>query len=331
VFQKREQMMTANNLLKLMGALVLFTTCIMLALAAIQNKISATRGSPSADEDSGCVDGTLNLFLNLAGAFAALTFVYLSVLLRNCTDGFGLKSELGFSSLAVVVCLGIGVAFTRSPPESSVTGTVTTTGGGGGFEGQPWASDLLAISLISMSTLYPLFRSYYRPPERSDVPEVVNSVVKLLSFPLGFESFKAHLRSEFSVENVLFWKAVCSFQTSCLQSIEDVNGTLVPVWSPQQVYKEANDIYEEYIKSGSAYQVNVPHRFVKTIKATLDAFKDQKIQEIDDTLFNLARQEVLELMQNDSYPRYRDSGKWMAVVKPRKHKIEGEDKEAMKV
>ena len=114
--------------------------------------------------------------------------------LAACVD---IKTELKVASLVAIVCLIFMLVM--SP--------------GDGKQGsQPEAGNTLAFLLFLISTAFPVFRSYILPPAVADVPDECSSVIKLISFPAGFKSFEAHLASEFSVENIIFWDRASLFQ-----------------------------------------------------------------------------------------------------------------------
>lgn len=115
-----------------------------------------------------------------------------------------------------------------------------------------------------------------------------------------YTSFRSHIQSEFSVENLDFVMTVRKYKCQ-VNNIEALN------------------IYNRYIKETSEAQVNLP----STIKIEIDNFFTQ-FSEYDIrpdvnlvTIFDKAMEEIIKLMSSDSWKRFLDTDEGKQIVASR--------------
>lgn len=157
----------------------------------------------------------------------------------------------------------------------------------------------------------------------------VETLRDLLLQPRGFESFMKYLKTEFSSENGLFWKAVEEYRNKSTKLLKLPN-------KRQLVLKHCQEIYDEFILPGALMEVNLCAKNKKILKNRLekhkaitrkkvsnqmskyigriqkDDFSDLQLDEEKKCsqlpqLFNESQEEIYTLMQRDSLQRYLKS------------------------
>jgi regulator of G-protein signaling len=115
---------------------------------------------------------------------------------------------------------------------------------------------------------------------------------EVLSTQTGIMFFSNHLAGEYSSENIQFWEAVRDFPQ---------NPSL----------KECRRIVDLYIREKSEFEVNilqlVRHQVLAEFEELGDAEPDSSVWTYKKNLFELAQNEVFNLMHRDSFPRFRRS------------------------
>ncbi|KAK5617293.1 hypothetical protein CRENBAI_008344 [Crenichthys baileyi] len=122
-------------------------------------------------------------------------------------------------------------------------------------------------------------------PSEGEVKRWAESLEALLTHQYGVAVFRHFLKSEFSEENLEFWLAV-----------EEFKRTL----SFSKMADQAKKIYDEFISTSAARQVNVDS-FVR------DSTNQSLIFNVNPTSFQLAQDQIFSLMEADSYPRFLKS------------------------
>ncbi|XP_006889576.1 PREDICTED: regulator of G-protein signaling 18 [Elephantulus edwardii] len=107
---------------------------------------------------------------------------------------------------------------------------------------------------------------------------------KLLSHKGGLEAFTRFLKTEFSEENIEFWKACEDFKK---------------IKEPQQIIHKAKTIYERFIQTDAPQEVNLDFHTKEIITKSIT----------QPTLhsFDAAQSKVYRLMEQDSYTRFLKS------------------------
>ena len=131
--------------------------------------------------------------------------------------------------------------------------------------------------------------------------KMLTSLNKLLENTEGYESFLNFLKSEYSMENLLFFTAATKYQNKRM-------------WrNTMDKYQAANNIYEKYIKPNVApFEINLPAKVKKPI---VDLFSGNGASapgvrlfiEVKDGIFEDAVHNIYHLMESDSFPRFRRS------------------------
>ncbi|XP_036925325.1 regulator of G-protein signaling 18 isoform X2 [Sturnira hondurensis] len=120
------------------------------------------------------------------------------------------------------------------------------------------------------------------------------SFEKLLSHKDGLETFTRFLKTEFSEENIEFWKACEDFKRSK---------------DPQQILFKAQAIYEKFIQTDAPQEVNLDFHTKELIT--------QNITQPTLHTFDAAQGRVYQLMEQDSYKRFLKSDIYADLIEGR--------------
>ena len=104
------------------------------------------------------------------------------------------------------------------------------------------------------------------------------------------ELFERYTLLEFSRENLLFYRAVCSLRSTC--------ATLPQGASQIFLAEKSRSMASQFIQINAPAEINIPGPVRKRIESRLAEL------DVDLTLFDEAQREVFRLMQNWSYPRF---------------------------
>ncbi|XP_066502310.1 regulator of G-protein signaling 14 isoform X2 [Hoplias malabaricus] len=108
------------------------------------------------------------------------------------------------------------------------------------------------------------------------------SFERLLEDPLGVRYFTAFLKSEVSVENILFWLACENFRK-------------IPPSNPEQLNREALSIYNSYLSDSATTPINIDDKV---------RVEEKEIRNPNPDIFQKAQQQIFKLMKFDSYTRF---------------------------
>jgi len=233
-------------------------------------------------------------------------------------DGFQIKNELKFTGVFAVIGIIPWLLFNEEYASQNSIFPYSTL------------SILVAIiGAFSASTLWPLYRSIYRPPKivTTEIPENLESLGALISTKEGFDSFRKFLTAEFSVENLLFFA-----------DIEDLRRKIREGADINTIKSESKRLLEKYIDSDSPFQVNLADRIVHGISEKMKILEeedriDAPAKPDDDiltgkpidfpTIFDEAQLSIFNLMDSDSFQRYKSSkvyGNYVEEIKIQLHK-----------
>ncbi|XP_041855294.1 regulator of G-protein signaling 3-like isoform X2 [Melanotaenia boesemani] len=132
-----------------------------------------------------------------------------------------------------------------------------------------------------------------RPPA-AEVLRWADSLEALLANQYGLAVFRHFLRSEFSEENLDFWLAVERFKMTRPFS---------------KMTARAGKIYEEFISTNAARQVNVD-------SSVRDSTNHNLYLGVHPASFQLAQDQIFSLMEADSYPRFLKSLLYAQLANP---------------
>ena len=183
-----------------------------------------------------------------------------------------------------------------------------------------WTLLMWVLSSYTMSIVVPLWHSLQsgeRALRREDELEsktnknirkrngqMMSSLTSLLKQKIGRETFFIFLKSEYSMENLLFYEACLHFKTK-------------KFWNdPMEQFMAAHVIYEKFVKSNVApFEVNLPAKVMKPLTAlfeTDDTAADEDVDdliEVRDDIFDDAAANIFHLMESDSFSRFKRSAK----------------------
>ncbi|KAJ3434908.1 electron carrier/ protein disulfide oxidoreductase [Anaeramoeba flamelloides] len=113
----------------------------------------------------------------------------------------------------------------------------------------------------------------------------VNSLIKLMTIPIGIAFFRDYLCEQFNQENIMFWQEVKSFKQNCI--------------SKKQISKTAKKIIQKFIDTESLFEININSKCRNRILKQLDK-KDFSIE-----MFDEAHQIVFDHMEYDSFDNFK--------------------------
>lgn len=122
-------------------------------------------------------------------------------------------------------------------------------------------------------------------PSEEEVRRWAESLETLLTNQYGVAVFRHFLRSEFSEENLDFWLAVETFKRTRPFS---------------KMAAQAKKIYDEFISPSALRQVNVDSFVRGSTNYSLSV-------DLGPASFQLAQDQIFNLMETDSYPRFLKS------------------------
>jgi len=242
--------------------------------------------------------------------------------LRQVVDGFKIKEELRLTGIvAICVCIPwIGFNNWAKRINNEVF---------------PFSTFFLLVGVsvaFGLSTLWPLYRSYFAPPMIEDrFSRDLDTLQGLLSDKEGLASFKQFLTKEFSVENILFYEEIEEYRAKKRHQTEI------------QLLGDAQKIYAKYIITDSPFQVNLSDLITKDLEKQLkDIFSaagadtgvksessskniiplqpsaqpnPYMLNRDPPTIFDKAQENIFKLMNTDSFPRYARSDEYLELTK----------------
>ncbi|GMH56549.1 hypothetical protein TrLO_g14341 [Triparma laevis f. longispina] len=235
------------------------------------------------------------------GLFVASLAITATCILRNSSDELGIRREIT-RNVVIWAVTYVAVLFVRSfdlgrlqPIMISVQQMALTYSmivlPCGGFMGifggvQVFSGEGSSYRQSSGSPSYRSSASSERSVAGVDFESGLDVV---LSTQGGIKKFAEHCAREFSVENIRFWQAVNQYREICNSE------------TPEDMSETAVHIYEEYVKPGSEFQVNLPMTMAKEIKKNIDT------DNITVKLLDKGQLEIFNLMERDSYQRFLQS------------------------
>jgi len=248
-------------------------------------------------------------------AIYAFIFLVFAWGLRAVVDGFKIKTELKFTGVIAIFAVIPWLLFNDKYKTQNA-------------DIFPFSTLALLVAVVfafGASTLWPLFRSIYKPPQVDlDVPENLDHLNALILSPDGFESFRRFLTSEFSVENLLFWA-----------DIEDLRRKVQSKGQDDPLIKtETKRLYNKYVMVDSPFQVNLADYIVQAIELKMRKLEEEGILDTSPmetikgalapnefpTIFDDAQKSIFNLMDADSFQRYKSSDLYREFVRTMRDK-----------
>eukprot|EP01083_Nonionella_stella_P043873 118390_1 len=218
--------------------------------------------------------------------FNALAVIWVSVRIGYKDDAFFIKYELAMvGSIGLVASVVVAIS-------SAFDFNVTV------FPLSDFTVSLAAVGLNIVSGVVPVVRSSKsstKSDRRANLASPAEQVLNILSSSQSRDQFKAHLMSEFSVENMLFYEAVQQFKD--LASTVGIAG--VPC---KTVWASAQNVWDIFMSPLGDCEVNISYHQRKDVEVALKADHDTTV--LDSSVFDEAATEVLKMMANDSLPRF---------------------------
>ncbi|XP_055936049.1 regulator of G-protein signaling 7-like isoform X2 [Argiope bruennichi] len=140
------------------------------------------------------------------------------------------------------------------------------------------------------TTLWTLNNREVEVPTEQRVKLWAISLEDLLNDPTGIKEFERYLRSEYSHENILFWKAVQSLRRGGKSDIE----------------RKVHDIYNEFLAPNAPCEVNLDSSTIETVQ--------EAMRKPSRYTFDAALLHVYSLMEKDTYPRFLRSAHYRDLL-----------------
>lgn len=252
----------------------------------------------------------LGIALLFASAFDFLVVVLVLVTawrIRHIKDGFGIRKELIYTTLTAVLVL----------PAIDLHETVLTD-----------VEFPIFAFLILIGCTFEIAVIFYFPLYLSKKHERIESIkrermqkahlTRIMDLTLKdiltleehadlLEDFEQHLSTEFSFENMMFWKRAGEY-TAGYDKLDD-----------EGVMKRAVEIYNDFIRPGGPFEANLPHPIrkglTKRLCDSIEGFTKGNSQQVienlrsttrvDRDVFDLAQASVFRLMALDTFVRWQ--------------------------
>jgi len=115
------------------------------------------------------------------------------------------------------------------------------------------------------------------------------SLAQIINHSDVLEGFKDYLRSEYSLENMLFYQDVELFKKLTKYS---------------EIYDRTISLYHKYIEPNAIHEVNISFETRKKISDKLDELMELGDQASDSSCYDIAQEEIIESLERDSIPRF---------------------------
>jgi hypothetical protein len=156
---------------------------------------------------------------------------------------------------------------------------------------------------------------------------------RVLEDPELCSLFQQFLTKEWSVENILFWRAVKSMNAHVGLSLmkaestpnrieDDVGAEAEALMNFEVKWNFGRKIFKEFCLPDSRLSVNIPHThrvrlqalFNREDSSITDEQKPHLLEELQDAL-RASQREIMSLMQNDSFKRFKNTPEYLAAIK----------------
>jgi len=138
--------------------------------------------------------------------------------------------------------------------------------------------------------------SYCAPASSSEDSSTVGHGLRdLITNEQGYEMFMDYLKTEFSSENLLFYREVVEFRQLDPNDMDSIRGRAI-------------ELYHQFIIEGASFQVNLPSAIAHPLAAKMNRVKNPgEIWEAMEllALFADAQEEIYRLMEGDSFRRFQ--------------------------
>jgi len=261
--------------------------------------------------DQQCNRGTADYLLGVVAIAYAAMFVIFGFKLRKVSDGFFIKEELRAVSLTGIATFVPWVLFNNINDLENVNDT--------SFPISTLVLFLGIAFVFFFGTVNPLRKSYKMAATKLvsslTTSDKVDSFPKLLKNKDGFDSFKAFLSSEFSVEIALFWRA-CEQYAQSYESMKESEELNIH----SKLLSEAARINKRFVAEDAPLEVKLSDGIKSKIVTTLaSAYIDLDVLV---NMFALASKEVFDRMSTEMYGRYLASDYYQQLSS----KLRSEDK-----
>lgn len=270
--------------------LKLFLTKSGLETIALLSTFAFVRGLRDANFTTGeevwCESLSIPLWLTLVMAFyTSIAVVYAAYRFGEVEDGFFLKRELKYAGAAAlfgaIIWLGLHYLVPQPLARVLASGWVCILEGG----------------IIFLSGVYPISKTYTMGERKmpaeiqmsSNSSEKFSSLEDVLRSYDGRERFRAHLKLEFAVENLMFWEAVEEFRKEYDETDPDYNMEL------------GARVMRRFINDDAPLQVNIAHR---TSQELLSGFESGK-ESLAMNFFDKAQGKIFQLMALDNFISFK--------------------------
>jgi len=208
----------------------------------------------------------------------------LAVMVRDCNDAYGIRTEL-----YLIIILGVWsfiIFFALNVPEWQAIMGYYFEPGLAVFVGM-WLSNLIMVLLPSIRAL--------RQPNRSAIVETGDkqAFMKLLNTPELLEEYKTFSVREFSVENILFHEHWMHFRATLPPNLAPGEAL------PHRSSKHIRTIYNTFLAPNAHMELNLTSETIKNVRRR---FKQGMLN--DEHCLDEVEKEIVELMLYSTFPRF---------------------------
>jgi len=199
-------------------------------------------------------------------------------------DAFSIKIEVTFcfytAGLSFIAYL---ILFYTSLPRSLISIPAVIT---------------LHVALIT-STVWPYYlsRKEMQNLNSKSKSSLMPLLLEILDTPEGFEAFLRYLETEFSSENLLFWK-----QVERIKNLNDQNND----WKESVLA-----VYHQFLRENAPCAVNLPFYIRTKVDEAMELFHEENEAELSFSELVLpleeAQKNIYDLMNQDSFPRFQQT------------------------
>ncbi|MES1916293.1 MAG: hypothetical protein MHM6MM_008125 [Cercozoa sp. M6MM] len=282
-------------------------SCLMLIVPLVVTLTSEELRSHKGDGCQTKWEGAA-FVLGAFGVVYLIIFLYFAWLLRGRFDSFRIKEELRATAIVGVVVLVPWYLLNNI--DSLVNGI---------NDDFPLSTVLLwffSLFVLGVSCVWPIYLSIkgVKVPE-FEPPEKIATLEQLLRNKAGHDSFKDFLKSEFSVENLIFWTHCEDYHRQVAEAQSKIDSGVAAPHTFKRIVKAAQVILRTYVESYAPLEVNLSHSVQTDISETMDELLELSRGTLPSdwqtelfpkaaTLYTMAQESIFKLMETDPFKRY---------------------------
>mmetsp|Transcript_11580 Transcript_11580/g.13397 ORF Transcript_11580/g.13397 Transcript_11580/m.13397 type:complete len:470 (-) Transcript_11580:3549-4958(-) len=237
--------------------------------------------NPDNECEFGALGGISGILVVAPIIILASLQLYVSLQTKGEPDPLGILQEIKYSYVVPIIIAFFSVCFDAIDL-------------GGIAEQRPrrfhWGV-LVDVGLLWYLIYSIPYRVYLSTREKKDSSYMGVSLESVLEGDTGFKLFQQYLLTEFSSENLAFWKAVQTWKSTYAETMTDVGS------------RTARNIYKRWVAPGAVLSVNVSHAKVRRVEEYFENLDPEGA--VDRAIFDDISNAVFRLMNLDSFRRFK--------------------------